>query len=302
MYCCCFSVPQLCLILCDSVDCRSPGLPDPHDLPSLPNFMFISSVMLSSHLFLWGPLLLLPSIFPSFRDVTNKLSIYIRCPKYWSFCFSISPSSEYSGLISLKMTDLISLQSKGLSGVFFSTIVWKRQFFWHSTLFTVQLSQAWMITGKTIALAIQTFVCRVMSLIFNTLSRFVIAFLPRSNRLLISWLQSPSAVILEPKRRKSVTTSTFSPSICNANRCLIPWALFVCLFVLIFSLKLALALSSFTLIKKLFSSSLLSAIRVVSSEYTRLLMFLPPILIPACNSSSLAFLMMCSGWQQTALS
>ena len=135
-----------------------------------------------------------------------------------------------------------------------------------------------------------SFVGRVMSLLFNTLSRFVIAFLPRSDCLLISWLQSPSTVILEPEKRKSVTTSTFPPSICHAVMGLDA----MILVFLIFSLKLALSLSSFTLIKRLFSSSSLSAIRVVSSIYPRLLMFLPPILIPACNSSSPTFLMMCS--------
>ena len=146
-----------------------------------------------------------------------------------------------------------------------------------------------MTTGKTIALTIQTFVYRVMSLLFHTLSRFAIAFLPRSTHL-ISWLQSPSAVILEPKKRKSVTSSSFSPSICHeimVARC-------HDLSFLIFNFKPALSLSSFTLIKGLFSSSLLCVIRVVSSTYLRLLMFLPPVLIPACNSSSRAFLMMCS--------
>ena len=136
-----------------------------------------------------------------------------------------------------------------------------------------------MTTGKTIALTKWTFVCRVMSLLFRTLSGFVIAFLPRSSPLLISWLQSPSAVILEPKKKKSVTTSTLSPSICHEIMGLDP----MILLFLIFSFKLALSLSSFTLIKRLLSSSLLSAIRMVTSAYLRLLMFLPPILIPACN-------------------
>ena len=126
-----------------------------------------------------------------------------------------------------------------------------------------------------------------MSLLFNILSRFVVNFLPRSNCLLISWLQSPSAVILEHKKRKSVTTS---PPIFHA----VMGQDVIILDFLIFSLKLALSLSSFTLIKRIFSSSSLSAIRVVSSAYLRLLMFLPPILIAAYNSSSLAFLMMCS--------
>ena len=136
-----------------------------------------------------------------------------------------------------------------------------------------------------------TFVSRVVPLLV-TRSRFIIYFLPTSNHL-VSWLQSPSAVISKPKKRKSVTTSTFSPSICH--EVMGPEAMI--LVYLIFSFKLALSLSSFTLIKRLFSSSLLSAFRVVSSAYLRLLMFLLPILIPACNSSSLAFLIMCSAYR-----
>ena len=125
------------------------------------------------------------------------------------------PSSEYSGWSPLGLTGLIPLLSKGLSGVFSSTTVQRHLFIWHSGFFMVQVSQPYMTTGKTIALTIQTSVGRVMSLLFNTLPRFVIAFLPKSNCLLISWLQSPSAVILEPKKRKSITTYTFSPSICH---------------------------------------------------------------------------------------
>ena len=156
----------------------------------------------------------------------------------------------------------------------------------------VRFSQPLLTTGKTTALT-RAFVSRVMSLLFITLSRFVIAFLPRSNCLLISWLQSLSTVILEPKKRKSVTTFSFFPSVCHAV--MGPDAMI--LVFLIFSLKLALSLSSFTLIKRFFSSSSLSAIRVVSSAHLRLLMFIPPILILTCNSSSLAFLMMCSAYR-----
>ena len=140
----------------------------------------------------------------------------------------------------------------------------------------------------------------MMSLLFNILSRFVRAFLPRSYRLLISWLQSPSAVILEPKKRESVIASTFPPSVCHEVMGL-DTMIFVCLFVLIFSFNPALSLSSCTLIRRLFSPSLFSAITVVSSAYLRLLMFLPPVLIPACNSPSNspspAFLMMCSAYR-----
>jgi len=155
--------------------------------------------------------------------------------------------------------------------------------------FTVQLSQPYVTTGKTIALTIRTFVGNVSAFQY----RFVITFLPKINFLLLSWLQSLSAVILEPKKRKPVTTSIFSPSICHAV--MRPDAMILAF--LIFSFKLALSLSSFTLIERFFSSSSLCAIRVVSSTYLRLLIFLPPILIPAYNSSSLAFLMMCSEYR-----
>ena len=154
----------------------------------------------------------------------------------------------------------------------------------------VQLSHPYMITGKTIALTIWTLVSKIMSLLFNTLSMFVIAFLPRSSHLLSSWLQSPSAVILEPKKRKSVTASTLSPSICHE----VMGQDAMILVFLILSFKPAFSLSSFTFIKRLFSSSLLSATRVVSSAYLRLFIFLLAVLIPACNSSSSAFRMMCS--------
>ena len=136
----------------------------------------------------------------------------------------------------------------------------------------------------------QTFVGKVKSLLFNMLSRFVIAFLPKSKHLLISWLQSPSAVILEPKKRKSVTASTFSPSICHEVMGLDAKIL---VFLMV-SFKPAFSLSSFTLIKRFFSSSSLYAFRVVSSAYLRLLTFLSAILIPACDSFSLAYHMMCS--------
>ena len=144
----------------------------------------------------------------------------------------------------------------------------KASFRWCSAFFMVQLSQPRVITGKTLDLTIWTLVGRVMFLLFNTLSRFVTVFPPRSKPL-ISWLQSPSTVILEPKKRKSVTASSFSPSICYAV--MGPDA--IILVFLIFSFKPALSLTSFTLIKRLFNSSLLSAIRLVSSTYLRLLMF-----------------------------
>ena len=153
---------------------------------SLLKLMSIESVMPSNHLILYRPLLLLPSILPSIRVFSNESALHIRGPKYWNF--SISPSNEYSGLVSLGLTDLISLLSKGLSRVFFSTIVWKYQFFDAQP----SLCHLYMTTGKTIVLTIQTFASKVMSLLFNMPSRLVIAFLPRSQHLLISWLQSPS--------------------------------------------------------------------------------------------------------------
>ena len=162
-------------------------------------------------------------------------------------------------------------------------------------LLTVQLSQAYVTTGKSISLTIQTFVSRITSLLFNTLSRCVIPFLPRSNHLLISWLKSPSTVILEPKRRKSITTSSFSPSICHEVMGLDAIIYFFLIF-LIYSFKSVLSpphlpsLGS-SLVPLFFKLEWYHLIRVVSSTYLRLLMFLPPVLIPVCNSSSLAFFM-----------
>ena len=157
----------------------------------------------------------------------------------------------------------------------------------------VQLLHPHMTTEKAIALTRATFVGKVMSLFFNILSRLVIAFLPRNKSLLISWLQSPSAMILEPKKIKSVTVSIVSPSICH--EVMGPDAMIFVFWMS--SFKLTFSLSSFTLIKKFFSYSSLSAIRVVSSAYLRLLIFLPAILIPACASFSLAFHMMYSAYK-----
>ena len=162
-----------------------------------------------------------------------------------------------------------------------------------SAFFTVQLSHPYMTTGKTIALTRRTSVGKVMSLLFNMLSRLVITFLPRSKRLLISCLQSPSAVTLEPKKIKSATVSTVSPSI--SHEVMGPDAMIFVFWML--SFKPTFSLPSFTFIKKLFSSSSLSDIRVVSSAYLRLLIFLQAILIPACGSSSPEFLMMYSAYK-----
>ena len=150
-----------------------------------------------------------------------------------------------------------------------------------------------MTTGKITALTIQTFVGKVIALFFNTLSRFVTAFLPRSKHLLISWLQSPSTMILEPKKIKSVTVSIVSPSLCHEVMGLV--AMILVFWML--SFKPSYSLSFFSFIKRLFSSSLLSAIKIVSSAYLRLLIFLLEILIPACASSSLAFYTMYSSYK-----
>ena len=180
---------------------------------SLLKLMSIESVMPYNHPVLCHPLLLLPSIFLSIRVFSNKSLLCIRWPKYWSFSFSISPSSEYLGLISFRIDrfDLLSVQGTLKSLLQHRSL--KASVLRCSAFFMVQLSHLYMATGKTIALTIQTFVSKVTSLLFNTLSRFVIAFLPRSKCLLISWLQSLSAVILEPKKIKSLTVSIVFPSV-----------------------------------------------------------------------------------------
>ena len=166
--------------------------------------------MPSSHLTLCRPLLLLPSIPPSIRDFSNESSLRMRWPKYWSFSFSIIPSEETPGLISFRMDWLDLLAVQGTLKSILQHHSSKDYILWHSAFFTVQLSHACMTTGKTIAWTRRTFVGKVMSLLLNMLSRLPITYLPRSKRLLISWLQSPSAVILEPRKIKS---DTVSPSI-----------------------------------------------------------------------------------------
>ena len=176
--------------------------------------MSIESVMPSNHLILCRSLHLLPSIFPSIRVFFNELVLCIRWPNYWSFRFRISPSNEYSGLISFRI-DCFNLAVQGTLKSLFQHRSSKVSVFQLSAFFIVQLSHPYMTTGKTMALTRWTFVGKVMSLLFNMLSRLVIAFLPRSKCLLISWLQSPSAVILEPPKLKSLIVSTVSPSICH---------------------------------------------------------------------------------------
>ena len=169
--------------------------------------------MTSSHLILGHPLLFLPPIPPSIRVFSNESTLLMRWPKYWSFSFSFIPSKEIPGLISSRMDwfDLLAVQGtlKSLLQQHSS----KASILWRSAFFTVQLSHPYITTGKTTALTVGTFVGKVVSLLFNTLSRFVIAFLQRSKCLLISQMQSPSVVIWEPRKIKSDTVSTVSPSI-----------------------------------------------------------------------------------------
>ena len=177
---------------------------------SSPKPSSIELVMSSDHLILCRPLLLLPSIFPSIRVFSNESALCIRWPKYWSFSFSISPSNEHSGLISFRMDWLDVLAVQGTLKSLLQHHTSKASVLQCSAFFIVQLSHPYVTTGKTIALMRWTFVGKVMSLLFNMLSRLVITFLPRSKCLLISWLQSPSAGILEPKKIKFATVSTVS--------------------------------------------------------------------------------------------
>ena len=171
--------------------------------------------MPSSHLILCRPLLLLLPIPPSIRVFSNESALHMRWPEYWSFSFSIIPSKEHPGLISFRMDwlDLLAVQAPLKSLLQHHTS--KASILRGSAFFTVQLSHPYMTTGKTIALTRRNFVDKVMSLFFNMLSRLVITFLPRSKCLLISWLQSSSAVILQPPKRKSLTVFIASPSICH---------------------------------------------------------------------------------------
>ena len=177
--------------------------------------MSIKSAMPSNHLILCHPLLLRASIFPSIRVFSSESVLHIRWPKYWSFSFSINPSNEYPGLISFRMDWLDLLAVQGTLKSLLQHHSSKASILRCSTFFIVQISHPYMTTGKTIALTRWTFVGKVKSLLFNLLSRLVITFLPRSKCLLISWLQSPSAVILELRKINSVTVSIVSPSICH---------------------------------------------------------------------------------------
>ena len=182
---------------------------------SSPKLMSIESVMPSSHLIFCCPLLLLAPIPPNITVFSNESTLHMRWQKYWSFSFSISPSNEYPGLVSSRMDWLDLLAVQGTLKSLLQHHSSKASILRRSAFFIVQLSHPYMTTGKTIALTTWTFVGKVMSLPLNMLSRLVITFLPRSKRLLISWLQSPSAVTLEPRKIKSDTVSTVFPSICH---------------------------------------------------------------------------------------
>ena len=237
--------------------------------------MSIELVMPYNHLILCHPLLQ-PSIFPSIRVFSNESVLCIRWMQSTGASASVSVLPvNIQDWFPLGWTGWISLQSKGLSRVFSNTTVQKHQFFSAQlSLYSNSHIHTWLLK-KTITLTRWTFVSKAMPLLFNMLSRLVIAFLPKSKCLWISWLQSPSAVILEPKKKTSVTVSTVSPSICHEVMGLDA----VILIFWLLSFKPTFLLSTFTFIKKLFSSSSLSAIRVASSAYLRLLIFLLAIWI-----------------------
>ena len=186
--------------------------PCPSPTPGVYSLMSIESVMPSNHLILCHPLLLLPSIFPNIRVFSNASVLSIRWPNYWSFSFNIGPSNEDSGLISFRMDLLELLAVQGTLKSLLQHHSSKASILQCSAFIIVQLSHPYMTTGTTIALTRQTFVGKVMSLLFNMVSRLVITHLPKHKHLLTSWLQSPSAVIFEPPKIKS---ATISPSICR---------------------------------------------------------------------------------------
>ena len=210
---CCCSVAQLYLTLCDPMDYSMPGFPVLHHLLELAqtHLHWLSEIIQPSHPLSYP--VLLPSLFPCNRVFSNESALHIMWPKYWSwsFSFSIHPSKEYSGLISLRIDWFHLLAVQGTLKSLLQHHSSKASILWCSAFFIVQLSYQYMTTGETIALTIWTFVSKVMSLLFNMLSRLVIAFLSRSKHLLISGLQSLSSVILETKKMKSATVSTFSP-------------------------------------------------------------------------------------------
>ena len=173
--------------------------------------MSIELVISSNHLIFWCPLLLLPSIFPSIKVFSNESVLCIRWPKFWSFSFSITPSNDYSGLISFRMDWLDLLAVQGTLKSLLKHHSSKAPILWLSAFFIIKLSHPYLTTGKTIALTRQTFVCKVMSLLFNMLSRLVTVFLQMNKHALISWLQSPSAVILESPKKLSLSLFPLFP-------------------------------------------------------------------------------------------
>ena len=239
---------QLRPTLCDPMDYSMPGFPIHHQLLELTqtHVHWVGDTMQPSHFLLSASTA--PSIFPSIRVFSNESVLHIRWPKHWSFSFSISPSNEYSGLISFRMDWLDLLAVQGTLKSLLPQHSSKASILPCSAFFIVQLSHPYMTTGKTIALTRWTFVDKAMSLLFNMLPRLVKVFLPRSKHLLISWLQSPSAVILEPPKIKSLTVSIVSSSICH--KVMGPNAMIFVFWML--SFKPAFSLSSFTFIKRLF--------------------------------------------------
>ena len=209
------SVQFSCTVVSDSLrphESQHARPPCPSPTPGVhSNSTSIESVMPSSHLILCCPLLLLPIIPLSINVFSNGSTLRVRWPKYWSFSFSIIPSKEIPGLTSFRTDWLDLLAVQGTLKSLLQHHSSKASILRHLAFFTGQLSHPYMTTGKTIALTRRTLVGKVMSLLLNILSRLVITFLPRSKRLLISWLQSPSAVILEPQKAKSVTVSNVSP-------------------------------------------------------------------------------------------
>ena len=218
------SITQSSLTLCDPMDCSAPGFTVHHQLLEFvqTHVHWVSDA--SNHLILCCPLLLLPSIFPSIRVFSKESVLHIRWPKCWSFSFSISPSNEYSGLIFLRIDWFDLLEVQGILKSLLQHHSSKASIFQHSAFFVVQFSHPYMTTGKTIAFTRQIFVYNVS--VFNMLSRLVIAFLPRSEHLLTSWLQSPSAVTLESKKIKSSLFPLFSHLFAMKYRDQMPWSSF----------------------------------------------------------------------------
>ena len=287
------SAPQSCPTLCYHMNCSTPGLLVHHQLleSNQTHVHWVTDAIQTCHA--------LSSPSPPALNLSQHQGLFKwvsslhQAAKVLEFQLQHQSLHEHPELSSIRMDwlDLHAVQETLKSLIQHHSS--KASILLHSAFFIVQykVSYPYMTTGKTITLTRQTFVHKVMSfLLFNVLSRLVITFLPRSKRLLISWLQLASAVILEPQKIKSATVYTFYPSICH--ELMGPNAMILVFWIL--SFKPTFSLSSFTFIKRLFSSSSLSAIRVVSSAYLTLLVFLPAILIPACASSSPAFLRMYS--------